>query len=61
MRVLPHTESTTESNDPPLPAAVRQLLKDGEPRNATESHRTAKISVPVAVLEALAEQVCLAS
>lgn len=57
MRVLPNME-TTKSNDPPLPNAVRQLLKEGEPKNAATSHRMAKISVPVAVLEALAEKVC---
>ncbi|KAH7166039.1 putative HDA1 complex subunit, partial [Dactylonectria macrodidyma] len=56
IRVLPVLQPVVESNDPPLTYALRELLNTSKPKDAA-SGRMSKISVPLAVLEALAEKV----
>ncbi|KAH7152294.1 putative HDA1 complex subunit, partial [Dactylonectria estremocensis] len=56
MRVLPVLQPVLESNDPPLTYALRELLNTSKPKDAA-GRRMSKISVPLAVLEALAEKV----
>lgn len=54
--MFPVMQPAVESNDPPLTYALRELLKSSKPKDAT-SERMSKISVPLAVLEGLAEKV----
>lgn len=56
IRVFPVMQPAVESNDPPLTYALRELLNSSKPKDAA-SERMSKISVPLAVLEGLAEKV----
>ncbi|KAK7421769.1 hypothetical protein QQX98_001983 [Neonectria punicea] len=56
MRVLPVLEATVESNDPPLSDGLRELLASSKPE-VPGAARLSKISLPLAVMEALAKKV----
>lgn len=56
MRVLPVIEPVLDSHDPPLTYPMRALLDSARPKGQAKE-RMSKISIPLAVLEVLAEQV----
>ncbi|KPM41571.1 hypothetical protein AK830_g4960 [Neonectria ditissima] len=56
MRVLPVLEATVESNDPPLSDGLRELLSSIKPKTPA-AERLSKVSMPLAVMEALAKKV----
>ncbi|KAG6009967.1 hypothetical protein E4U21_000738 [Claviceps maximensis] len=58
MRMLPLKQLTVEGNDAPVPDDVQALLSSVKPKESTASSSSkGVVSVPVAVLQALAEQV----
>lgn len=56
MRTLPLRDLPTDTNNPPMPIAVRQMLESATPRSETRD-RKAMISVPLGTLETIQEQV----
>ncbi|KAF4972296.1 hypothetical protein FZEAL_9623 [Fusarium zealandicum] len=56
MRVLPQNELPVDTNDPPIPLAVRQLLESVRSSGRTKE-RQSKISIPLSSLVSLTERV----
>ncbi|KAF5018213.1 hypothetical protein F66182_9816 [Fusarium sp. NRRL 66182] len=56
MRVLPLRDMPIDSNDPPIPSALRQLLDSVAPREADGLGLESTIKVPLASLESIREQ-----
>ncbi|KAF5652174.1 hypothetical protein F25303_3545 [Fusarium sp. NRRL 25303] len=56
MRTLPLRDPPTDTNNPPMPIAVRQMLESATPRSETRD-RKAMISVPLGTLETIQEQI----
>lgn len=54
--MLPVLEPILDSHDPPLPYPMRELLNSARPKGQAKT-RMSKISIPLAVLEVLTEQV----
>lgn len=57
MRMLPHQRSTVQTNEAPVPDDVKALLDSVNLEETAIKSSRVHISVPVAVLQALAEQV----
>ncbi|KAG4264121.1 hypothetical protein FPRO06_02957 [Fusarium proliferatum] len=56
MRTLPLRDPPTDTNNPPMPIAVRQMLESATPRSESRD-RKAMISVPLGTLETIQEQI----
>jgi chromosome segregation ATPase len=56
MRTLPLRDLPIDTNNPPMPIAVRRMLESAYPRGGTRE-RKAMISVPLVTLESIREQV----
>ncbi|KAF4499075.1 hypothetical protein FAGAP_4748 [Fusarium agapanthi] len=56
MRTLPLRDLPTDTNNPPMPIAVRQMLESAAVRSETRD-RKAMISVPLVTLETIQEQI----
>ncbi|KAJ9424848.1 hypothetical protein FOXG_01557 [Fusarium oxysporum f. sp. lycopersici 4287] len=56
MRTLPLRDLPTDTNNPPMPIAVRQMLESASLRSGTRD-RKAMISVPLVTLETIQEQI----
>ncbi|KAF4445195.1 hypothetical protein FACUT_164 [Fusarium acutatum] len=56
MRTLPLRDLPTDTNNPPMPIAVRQMLESATVRSETRD-RKAMISVPLVTLETIQEQI----
>ncbi|KAF5547307.1 hypothetical protein FMEXI_5216 [Fusarium mexicanum] len=56
MRTLPLRDLPTDTNNPPMPIAVRQMLESATVRSETRDRR-AMISVPLVTLETIQEQI----
>ncbi|KAF5570774.1 hypothetical protein FPHYL_963 [Fusarium phyllophilum] len=56
MRTLPLRDLPTDTNNPPMPIAVRQMLESATVRSETKD-RKSMISVPLVTLETIQEQI----
>ncbi|KAF5631196.1 hypothetical protein F52700_6900 [Fusarium sp. NRRL 52700] len=56
MRTLPLRDLPTDTNNPPMPIAVRQMLENATLRSETRD-RKAMVSVPLVTLETIQEQI----
>jgi hypothetical protein len=57
MRMLPHRQSTVQANEAPIPDDVKTLLDSVNIEQTSIKSSRVQTSVPVAVLQVLAEQV----
>ena len=58
MRVLPLKDQIADVNEVPLPDDIRDLLQSASAAKAAMGPTNAQVKVPLAVLQALAEEVC---
>ncbi|KAG8413639.1 hypothetical protein J3458_012708 [Metarhizium acridum] len=56
MRILPHRQSTVQTNEAPVPDDVKALLDSANIENTPLKASRVHISVPISVLQVLAEQ-----
>lgn len=57
MRMLPHRQSTVRTNEAPVPDDVKALLASANFEETSLKDSQVQISVPLAALQVLAEQV----